>query len=210
MISVKDLLLVPAQFFTDLRGKPESLKFPALIILILGIISGGLAYLVTLKTIEMMPEVGSLSSIIAGGAFVSAIVMEYIYWIIWVVVFYIIARVLKAKPGFKKLAEFTAYGFVPQIFSSIISLIVVSVSLPGITLPVTSNYDEIVSATKELSTTAPMLAVTVISVIFLIWSANIWIFGVKEASGLDLKKSVVCVAVPVVISLLITASSLFM
>ena len=37
---------------------------------------------------------------------------------------------------------------------------------------------------------------TIISIVFLLWSANIWIFGVKHSRQLTLRNAAICVAAP--------------
>jgi hypothetical protein len=40
---------------------------------------------------------------------------------------------------------------------------------------------------------------TLISIVFLLWSAHIWIYGMKEARGLSMRDAALCVGIPVVI-----------
>jgi hypothetical protein len=37
-----------------------------------------------------------------------------------------------------------------------------------------------------------------ISIVFLLWSANIWIFGIQNARNLSTRNAALCVAIPVV------------
>jgi len=39
----------------------------------------------------------------------------------------------------------------------------------------------------------------VVSVVFLLWSANTWIFGLKQVRKLSLRNAAICVGVPVLI-----------
>jgi hypothetical protein len=39
---------------------------------------------------------------------------------------------------------------------------------------------------------------SLIAIVFLLWSANIWIFGVKHARRLSMRDAAICGAVPVV------------
>jgi hypothetical protein len=43
---------------------------------------------------------------------------------------------------------------------------------------------------------------SIISIIFLLWSANIWISGIKNARQLSDRDSALCVGVPVVVYIL--------
>jgi hypothetical protein len=46
--------------------------------------------------------------------------------------------------------------------------------------------------------------ISVISIVFLLWSANIWIFGMKNARQLSERDSALCVGIPVVVYILYT------
>ena len=43
---------------------------------------------------------------------------------------------------------------------------------------------------------------TLVSIIFMLWSAHIWIFGIKHARNLSMRDSAICVGVPVVLYVL--------
>ncbi len=46
--------------------------------------------------------------------------------------------------------------------------------------------------------------ISVISIVFLLWSANIWISGMKNARQLSERDAALCVGIPVVIFILYT------
>ena len=142
--------------------------------------------------------------------FAIAFVSVFIYWIIWVIAFMIMIYILKGEASFKRLAEITAYGFIPQIFGGIISAAIMLTSIQNIVIPAATDVQEMQVAMKAFTTTPPMMAAAFIGIIFTIWSANIWMFGIKESSKLELKKAAICVVVPLVILIALNLSSLFM
>ncbi|MBN1432000.1 MAG: YIP1 family protein [Methanomicrobiaceae archaeon] len=211
MISVTDILVTPRHFFGELCKKETDLKIPVLIILIIAFIGGISAYVVTGKTMTMMPSgMEGAAFIVSLIGFSAALIMTFIIWIIWAVAIMIMVYILKGKPSFTRLLEIVGYGFIPQIFGSIISMGIMITSLPDLVLPATSNMQEIEAAMKAFTNSPAMMAAMFIGVIFTLWSAYIWTFGVKESSKLELKKAAICVAVPLVIYILLTTSSLFM
>lgn len=210
MIPVKDILITPEHFFSELCKKEISLRVPLLIILIIGFLSAISTFIVTEKTMAMMPsDMEGLGFVISSFSSFAALIISFIYWIVWAIAFLIMIYIMKGEASFKRIAEITAYGFIPQIFGGIISMAVMATSLSDLVIPATSNIEEIEAAMKALSTSPPMMAVMFISIIFVLWSANIWIFGVKESSKLEFKKAAICVGVPVLIYILLTSSSLF-
>ena len=65
------------------------------------------------------------------------------------------------------------------------------------------NPTVITAATKALMQDPAMLAYTqttaVVSVVFFLWSANIWIFGLKQARKISVRDAAICVGVPVIV-----------
>ena len=61
-------------------------------------------------------------------------------------------------------------------------------------------------ATKALMHDPAMMEMTqiisIISIVFLLWSANIWIFGMRNARQLSERDSALCVGIPVVVYIL--------
>jgi hypothetical protein len=54
-----------------------------------------------------------------------------------------------------------------------------------------------------------MKIATILGLIFTLWSANIWIFGVKYARNLSLKNAVITVGIPIGLSVLYTVLTVF-
>lgn len=211
MISVKEILIAPGHFFEKKCREEASLGIPFLIILITAIISGISAYVVSGKTVEAIASGVEMAAFIGSlFGFAVAFISVFIYWIIWVIAFMIMIYILKGENSFKRLAEVTAYGFIPQIFSGIITTAIMMTSIQNIVIPATTNMQEMEAAIKAFATTPPMMAAAFIGIIFTIWSANIWLFGIKESSGLEFKKAAICVGVPLVIFIVLQLSSLFM
>lgn len=210
MFSIADLLITPSHFFRELGKEEADLKYPVLIVLIIGIISGISAYIVSGKTMAMMPAgMEGAATFISLIGFAAALIGSFIYWIIWVVAILIMIYILKGELSFKKLMEIVGYGFVPQIFGTIISTGIMITSLPNLVIPSTSNVAEMETALNVFMVSPPMMTAMIIGIIFTIWSAYIWIFGVKELANLDFKKAALCTGIPVAVYVLITVGSLF-
>ncbi len=211
MISFTDILITPKRFFRELCKKESDLKFPALIVLATAIISAISAYFVTGKTMGLMPE-GMENAIVIiellGAA--AALVMTFIIWVIWAAAILVMVYLLKGEPSFTRLLEVTGYGFIPQLIGTVISTGIMITMLPDLVIRSTSNVAEMEAAINAYMASPPMMAAMFIGLIFTIWSAYIWIFGVSEVSKLELKNAAICVGVPMAIYILITFGSLFM
>jgi hypothetical protein len=112
-----------------------------------------------------------------------------------------------SREKFIRPLEFIGYGYLPQIFGAILTVIVAlqyipRVIIPEITTAAAQDPQVIMDATKALMHDPAMMEMTqiisIISIVFLLWSANIWIFGMRNARQLSERDSALCVGIPVV------------
>ena len=112
---------------------------------------------------------------------------------------------------FKRPLEFIGYGYFPQIFGAIFTVIVAiqyipRVIVPEITTAASQDPQLIQEAVKTLMHDPAMMEMTqiisIISIVFLLWSANIWILGMRNARQLSDRDSALCVGIPVVVYIL--------
>ena len=207
--SLFDILIRPGAFFLDAIAEKENLKVPGLIVLALGVVSAVNAYLIGGLTGKMMAGlIPGMESIIAISTILGALLFVFIFWGIWAGVFYLVSSLFKGNGIFKRTFEFVGYGFLPQIFGAILTVIVAIQYIPRVIVPqITSAAVEdpqlIQDAVNALLHDPAMMEMTqiisIISIVFLLWSANIWIFGVRNARQLSERDSALCVGIPVVI-----------
>ncbi len=203
------LFLTPDAFFQDLITKKESLRRPAMIILAAGIAAGAYACLVGGLTATMMAGImPGMETIIVLSAFFGALLFTVILWVLWWSgVTFAISTVFKGKGSFKRTMEIVGYGYLPQVVGIIINAIVAYLYIPKVKVPTLSTAaiqdpQLIQEATRALMHDPAMMALiqitSIISIVFLVLSANIWIFGLKHARMLSLRDAAICVSVPVV------------
>jgi hypothetical protein len=210
--SLIDILIRPGAFFQDAIVEKESLKIPGLIVLAMGIVSALYAYLIGGLTGKMMAGlIPGMESIIAISTILGALFGIFVFWGIWTGVFYLISSLFKGKGTFKRSLEFIGYGYLPQIFGAIFTVIVTIQYIPRVIIPeITTAASEdpqlIQEAVKTLMHDPAMMEMTqiisIISIVFLLWSANIWIFGMRNARQLSERDSALCVGIPVVVYIL--------
>jgi hypothetical protein len=216
--SILAVLTNPAAFFKDLMKKEVSLKLPAVIILFAGIIAGVYASFIAGLTGELMAQVAGsgVGTIIMVSAVIGAIVFSFIIWVIWAGVMYGISAALKGKGSFRRVLEVVAYGYIPSIIGTIISSALALVYLPQVVVPRLASVDDpqaVSSAVAALMKDPAIVDMTristVIGILFLLWSANIWIFGMKSARGLTTKQAAVSVMIPVLVMIVYSFSMAF-
>jgi hypothetical protein len=210
--SLIDILIRPREFFQYAITEKESLKIPGLIVFALGIVSAVYAYLIGGLTGKMMAGlIPGMESIIAVSTILGALLGIFVFWGIWTGVFYLISSLFKGKGTFKRSLEFTGYGYLPQIFGALLTVIVAIQYIPRVIVPEISSAASqdpqmIQDAVKALMHDPAMMEMTqiisIISIVFLLWSANIWIFGIRNARQLSERDSALCVGIPVVVYIL--------
>jgi hypothetical protein len=210
--SLIDILIRPGEFFQAAVAQKESLKIPGIIVLTLGIVSAVYAYLIGGLTGKMMAGLmPGMESIIAASTILGALLGIFVFWAIWTGVFYLISSIFKGRGTFKRTLEFIGYGYLPQIFGSVLTVIIAiqyipKVIVPEITSAATQDPQLIQEAAKNLMHDPAMMEMTqiisIISIVFLLWSANIWIFGMRNARQLSERDAALCVGIPVVIYIL--------
>jgi hypothetical protein len=210
--SLFDILIRPGAFFQDAIAEKESLRIPGFIVLTLGIVSAVYAYLIGGLTGKMMTGLmPGMESIIAISTILGALFGIFVFWGIWTGVFYLMSSLFKGKGTFKRSLEFIGYGYLPQIFGATLTLIIAIQYIPRVIVPeiasaASQDPQQIQEAVKALMHDPAMMEMTqiisLISIVFLLWSANIWIFGLRNARQLSERDSALCVGIPVVVYIL--------
>ena len=212
--SLLDVVIRPDAFFSALVTEKESLKIPSLIILAGGIVAAVYGYLLGGLTAKMMAGVmPGMDTIIILSATAGALIMTFIFWLIVAGVFYLFSSVFKGEGSFNRVLEVVGYGYLPQIAGSLITVVAAILYIPRITVPALTQAaledpTMIAQVTKAFMHDPAMMELTqitsLITLVFLLWSANIWIFGVKHARRLSPQNAAICVGVPIVMYVLYT------
>ena len=210
--SIIDLLVRPGAFFQNAMNEKESLKFPALIVLVGGIAGALYGYLIGGLTGQLLGGiVPGMGTIIVLSTAIGALIGTFIFWAIWAGVMYAFSLIFKGEGTFRRTLEFIGYGYLPQVFGTLITFIIALDYIPRIHVPQLSaaasqNPDLITEAVKALMHDPAMMELSqismIISMVFLLWSANIWIFGMQHARKLSPRDAALSVGIPVVLYIL--------
>ena len=210
--SIIDLLVRPGAFFQNAMNDKESLKFPALIVLVGGIAGALYGYLIGGLTGQLLGGiVPGMGTIIILSTAIGALIGTFIFWAIWAGVMYAFSLFFKGEGTFRRTLEFIGYGYLPQVFGTLITFVIALNYIPRIHVPQLSaaasqNPDLITEAVKAMMHDPAMMELSqiamIISMVFLLWSANIWIFGMQHARKLSPRDAALCVGLPVVLYIL--------
>ena len=199
-----EVLTNPDKFFETRKKGEESLKLPVFIVLISGIIGGISAFLSSSIMMEAMaktlpPEAQGFMSFMPIGSAIGAVIASFIAWLIIAAVFFGISCIFKGEGKFKRTLEFVGYGYIPTIIGGLISAVLVynfvtTVQIPPITITDPTEIQEVITPLMK----SPMLMLSsAVGILFMLWSANIWVFGLKHARNLSTRDAVITVAIPV-------------
>jgi hypothetical protein len=205
---VSSILLLctdPDGFFRRDPKEWSGLALPALIVLIAGITGAFSAYLVSGTMIRIFPE--SLRSATGYVPFVgvaAAIAGIFIAWVAYTVVLHVISMIYMGKGTFAGTLAAVGYGFLPTVFGGLVDLVLYAYYLPTLQVSPVTDVLDIQSATLALTHSPVFQMVSLVGLIFLLWSANIWVYGLKHARGISLKQAAITVAIPVVVLIIVT------
>ena len=116
--------------------------------------------------------------------------------IVWLMIsglFYVFSWFLAGQGKFTRVLEFVAYGFLPFIFSSAISMVLM------ISMCSFSDFamNDPQTIEKAMLKSPYMIVSNAISIILALWSANIWVFAMVHSRGLSIKNAMITVGIPI-------------
>ncbi|MFH0968008.1 MAG: Yip1 family protein [Methanobacteriota archaeon] len=198
------ILISPKQFFETCAGYEPSLKKPALIILLMSVFTAGSGYLLGELTGRMFSGfMEGIDLITAVSAAVTSFFAPWFMWLVFAVILMVMTKILKGSCSFKRYAEIAGYGLLPQLIGSVISLVLAFWYIPRIQVAPIKVVDpaqiQVLMADflkNPLMQEYTFLS-TILSVILLIWTANIAAIGLEKCCGLSSKQSLIAAGLPI-------------
>jgi hypothetical protein len=202
----------PDGFFRRDPAEWSGLRVPAAIVLVSGIFAALSGYLVTRLISGLFPagmeEVSAIAPLMgiagAGGAFLGSLLM----WGVYAAVFFVISMVFMGKGTFTRTLAAVGYGFLPTAIGGLISVILLWYYLPGIQVAPVRDILDIQQATLIITQAPVFRMISILGIIFLIWSASIWTFALRSSRELTLKNAAITVGVPVLIFIILSIVSM--
>jgi len=204
--SLVEIFTNPRGFFEALEAHPVSLRMPALIVLAVGIVAAIAAYQVSsvLMNAIAIPGATGLGGVVGIIGGISALVVTFLMWVVYTAIFFVISMAFKGRGDFNRLLAYVGYGHLPQVIGGIISILVSWSYLSSLRVPSLTTPQAIQAWTLSLTKDPTMRLSVIIGLLFLLWSANLWIFGVHTGRKLSLRDAAITVGVPVLIYILYT------
>lgn len=206
MANITNVLTNPDRFFSEQSARETNLKVSFLIVLLVAIINAIDSVIIFNALTSKPPDyaaqfIGISTAIIA----IKSLAGPFIEWTFYAGIFYIISTLFKGEGSFKRLLEFVGYGFILTIIMQLIGLAVTMIVLPTmIELPTFESWFENPEPLKQMLKQNQLIVVSsIISILLMLWSAYIWIFGIKHARNISTKHAMLTVGVPVGIGLIL-------
>jgi len=205
---VSSILLLftdPDGFFRRDPKEWSDLKTPAVVVLIAGIIGAIFAYLRVPIMMQIYPEnLKAAMGIVTYLAIPLGFIGVFLEWVVFTGILFVISMIFMGKGTFTRTLAAIGYGFLPIAIGSLIALILFAYYLPTIQVTPVKDVLDIQSATLALTHSPVFQMVSLIGIIFLLWSANIWIFGLRYSRELTLRNATISVGLPVLVYTVIT------
>lgn len=192
----------PNVFFAQKKLQKINFKYPYIIMGILVLLSF-INNTIIMAKIEGLVNHSSLTVqqiiIIWAGLTLAALTVLF-KWILLAIIFFLLSYFFNGNNNVGRIFEFTAYGFVPLIFASLIDIFF-SIGIFYSSL----NSSPLSTFTLEQSILHNQYTIisNFITIFSLLWSAFIWIFAVYHSFDLSPKKSIIIVMIPVSIYIIL-------
>jgi hypothetical protein len=208
--SILELFTNPRGFFEALEAYPVSLRMPALIVLAVGLVAAIAAYQVSSVLMGAIAIQGAqgLGGVVGAIGAISALIFTMLFWVIWTAVFFVISMAFNGRGDFNRLLSYVGYGHLPQVIGGVISLLLSWSYLSTLRVPALTTPQAIQTWTTTLMKDPTMRLASVVGLLFLLWSANLWIFGVRNGRKLSTRDAAITVGVPVLLYVLYIAYTL--
>ncbi len=202
--SIMELFTNPRGFFEALEANPVSLRVPALIVLAIGVLGAISAYqlFALLMSAMAIPGVEGLGGVFGIVGAISALIFTLLMWVIYTAIFFVISIAFKGRGDFNRLLSYVGYGHLPQVIGGVISLFLTWSFLSTLRVPALTTPEAIAAWSMSITKDPTMQLATVVGLLFLLWSANLWIFGVRSGRNLSTRNAAISVGVPVLLFIL--------
>lgn len=204
---VPDILVDPNSFFERESKNPGWIWPIGIVVLaaMVGILGSIPILQATLANLP--PEAGALSSLFYVFSILGGLLGTILFWLLYAGSFHVISAVAFDGNGtFSSTMKLTGWGFLPHVFSGLISASVNFYVFWNATFP--SNPAEIASFVASLRSQGIFYVSQLLGMAFLLWSTFLWIFAMRHGRDLTMREAAITVAIPVLLSLLFQLYSL--
>ena len=212
MPSALSLLTDPEAFFGR-QGTDPSLKGPLVVVTLIAAVNA-VASVLQFRFMARLFENSGMGSgfatAIQAFSFVFVIAGPFVVWLLYAGVFQGISVLFDGDGDFSTTLAFVGWGFVPSVMGSVASVAInfYRFNVRGIDVPSEMTVEAYQQFSQSLQT-GPLVALSAaLGIVFTLWSAFLWTFGLKHARSLSVRQAAMTVALPVLVGLAFTTRTL--
>lgn len=195
-----DLFTNPDRFFRR-EAEDDDLRRPIVVVAVLGTVSALSGLPSAQATAQAMPaEAQAFAGIAYVGAVVGGFVGAFVAWVVYAGAFHLIATYgFDGEGSFTQTAATTAWGLVPAIIATAISGVLTWYAFQTLAIP--TDPTQLQPFLDQVRNNQYLRLSGVLGIVFLLWQAFLWTFGMQHVHRIDLRDAAITVAVPVAIAL---------
>ena len=150
--SLVTLVTDPRAFFDALEGGPVSLRVPALIVFVVGVLGAITGYQMSSVVINALdiPGMEGLGSIMGAIGAISALIVVFLLWVVYTAVFFVISMAFKGRGDFNRLLAYVGYSRPSRIIRGAVSLVLTWSYLSNLRVPSLTDPAAIQEWTQSL------------------------------------------------------------
>ncbi|PSQ20708.1 hypothetical protein BRD06_12215 [Halobacteriales archaeon QS_9_67_15] len=212
MPSALSLLTDPEAFFGR-RGTDPSLKGPLVVVTLIAAVNA-VASVLQFRFMARLFENSGMGSgfatAIQAFSFVFVIAGPFVVWLLYAGVFQGISVLFDGDGDFSTTLAFVGWGFVPSVMGSVASVAInfYRFNVRGVDVPSEMSVEAYQQFSQSLQT-GPLVALSAaLGIVFTLWSAFLWTFGLRHARSLSVRQAALTVALPVLVGLALTTRTL--
>ena len=212
MPSALSLLTDPEAFFGR-QGTDPSLKGPLVVVTLIAAVNA-VASVLQFRFMARLFENSGMGSgfatAIQAFSFVFVIAGPFVVWLLYAGVFQGISVLFDGDGDFSTTLAFVGWGFVPSVIGSVASVAInfYRFNVRGIDVPSEMSVEAYQQFSQSLQT-GPLVALSAaLGIVFTLWSAFLWTFGLRHARSLSVRQAALTVALPVLVGLAFTTRTL--
>lgn len=187
-----ELFTDPDSFFHK-DDEPEFFG-PVCVVFLAGLVSAG-SPLVIFQQLLASPEVDAFVSVGLLLGIFGGVLTIFLLWFVFAGTFHMLSTRFGGSGDFKTLFLFVGWGFVPLVFSGLVSII--ATYLATQTVPSPTNLDAIDTFTNQIQSSPFVKISTILSAVFTLWSGLIWTFSIKNSRSINFRPSLITAGIPV-------------
>ena len=197
------LITDPDEFFEELKGKEVRIRKPAVIVLVLAVLTSIYQYLLISKLSRAFPS--EIAKFFIVGAYIGitgSFIGTFAVWLILSVIMHGLSAFFDGSGSFRRTFEFTGYGFFPPLIGSLITVLmslyyISQAEIPRISMEQLQQNPQIMkSVVLSIIPRDLIYSNLMINLAITAWSLTIWTFSIKYARNLTTRRAFVSALIP--------------